>query len=463
MKSLLLIAVFATPLLSMAVLDINVPRGEKMIKYKTPNNREELCVLPQHSGLGKYTKEDLKIEQELCSYDFHGLSQDNNAKEMVTCAKSNSTNPGVLIMDVPKQMSKDEFEKNHCFKKSDLSKTRAKFKQTVTCSYTPSLLTYYHFSRYLDGAGRVPVAVLRTMEKEKHLDVVKSGLAGTQQAGGVIHGGWKTLAARHQNPLAENKTFDLTGQFIFGALQDKTTDEAVYNEINGGGEYEKRYENFVKKDFYQTLKDTRNIFDILGTNEFEKVAQKILMLKDATDLILIDTLLTQNDRMYNLHYKWAWLWREDGEIKIKIAKADLDKNKNVQFTSAKELEEKAKYEAKGAMLVKQMVLKDNDCGVNAARYGNKMNKVHALAGIRRMSGRTYTALMKLNQQIHTPEMGEYLKNETLMNDHDLKVIRSNVSAAAADLSAKCRNGILKLDLDLESYFAQNPTKFSCDI
>ena len=446
-----------------AILDVTEARGEKVVTFETPQRKKEICVIPQHSQYGTYTEDDLETEKELCSYDFHGLTQGEGVQNVAICPKINSTNPGVLIMDIPEGWTKNKFEAEKCYPKNELQKTRAKFKQTVTCSYAPSLLSYYHFSRLLDGAGRVPVAVLRTMEKERHQRIVQQGIAATRTAGGIIRKGWDQLEDRHDNPRNALSTFDRTGQYTYGALQDNIKNESVYYEITGGGDYDSRYNNFVKKEFYQILKNPRGILEILGSREFNQVVQKISTLKDATDMILLDTLLTQHDRMYNQHFKWAWTWLENGEIKSKFVKAKMNDDGKVVFKSEKDLEEKAKYAAKNAVMIKQMVLKDNDCGVRAGIYTNKMKAVHALDNIRHFSGKTYTALLKLSQMLRDPNSGAYLKRETLINDADLKLINSNVSAAAADLRAKCLSGILKLDLDLESYFSSTPVQYKCDI
>ena len=446
-----------------AILDVSQPRGEKIVLFNTPQRKQEICVIPQHSQLGSYTEDDLETEKELCSYDFYGLTQGEDVQNMAICPKINSTNPGVLVMDIPEGWSREKFEAEKCSTKNDLQKTRAKFKQSVTCSYTPSILSYYHFSRFLDGAGRVPVAVLRTIEKERHQRIVRQGLLATRSVGGTLHKGWDQLEDRHDNPRSALSTFDRTGEYAYGALQDNIKNEDVYYEITGGGAYDSRYDNFVKKEFYQVLRNPHGILDILGSRDFSKVVQKISTLKDATDMILLDTLLTQNDRMYNQHFKWAWTWIENGEVKSKFVKAKINDNGKIVFKSAKDLEEKAKYEAKNAVMIKQMVLKDNDCGVRVGYYTNKMKAVHALDNIRHISGKTYTALLKLSQMLRDPNMGAYLKRETLVNDADLKLINSNVSAAAADLRAKCLSGVLKLDLDLESYFSANPVQYKCDL
>ncbi len=443
--------------------DASTSRGTVMRQFSTPNNKQEICVIPQHSALGLYSKKDFDDEKELCSFDFHGLTEDREVKQMALCPKLNSTNPGVLIMEIPENWSRNKFEAEKCLIDNELQKTEAKFKQTVTCSYTPSILAYYHFSRYLGGAGRVPVSVLRTMSRDRHYKVTQQGLIGTRKIGGAIHKGWNILKESHENSIPQALLHDISGDFLFGALQSNIKNEGKYYEIIGGGEYEQRYNNFLKKDFYKQLQSSQDILEIIGSNQFEKVAQPISMLKDATDMILLDTLLTQQDRMYNQHFKWSWIWLESGKIKTKRVEAKMNTKGIVTFSNEKEKAELAQFQSKNAVMIKELIMKDNDCGVRARFYRNRMKEVKALDGIRHMSGKTYTAFLKLAQSLKNPDMIAYLKNETLMSDADLKLIIQNVSEVETTLRSKCRSGILKLDLDLETYFSSSPEIFQCDI
>lgn len=463
MKTFLTFTLALSPLFANAQFDVSTPRGQETLKFNTPERKQEICVIPQHSQIGAYSKSDLKDEKELCSYDFHGLTRDREVVPMALCPKLNSSNPGVLVMEIPEGWNRSQFEAEKCLIDNDLQKTEAKFKQTVTCSYTPSILTYYHVSRYLGGAGNVPAAVLRTMSKERHYKVAEQGLIGTRKVGGAIRKGWEILESSHGNTTSAPLLFDRQGEFLFGALQTNVKNEAKYYEIIGGGAYEDRYNNFVKKDFYKQLTNPRDILDVLGSNSFDKVAQPLLTLKDATDMILLDTLLTQQDRMYNQHFKWAWTWIENGKVKRQRVKAKMDDKGVVSFVKEKDKAEQAEFAAKNAVMVKELIMKDNDCGLRARFYRNRMKEVKALDGIRHMSGVTYTALLKLAQNLRNPEMGTYLKNETLMTDADLKVMLTNVFAAEETLKTKCLAGELKLDLDLDTYFSSRPEKFQCEI
>lgn len=446
-----------------AQVDLSVPRGSETVKLRTPENLEEICIVPQHAAFGSYSKSDVKNEKKLCSFDFHGLGDEKSKEQMALCPKLNSTNPGVLVMKVPHGWERNQFESKMCIGKNDLQETEAKFKQTITCSYTPSILSYYHFSRYLDGAGRVPVAVLRSISKERHFQIVEQAYGPAQKVGGIIKKGWSDLKNFHSNPLNYPLLFDSTGRFVFGALSENIKNERVYFEISGGGAYDDRYKNFLKKPFYRMLQDSRDILSVIGSQQFQDAAGPITMLKDATDMILLDTLLNQQDRMYNQHYKWTWLWMENGEIKRQRVRAKQNDDGKVLFDTQKDQDELIEMRSKNAFMIKEMILKDNDCGVRGRFYSNKMKEVRALEGIRHMSGRTYTAFLKLAQAIRDPQMQDYLKNETLMSSVDLKVLLDNIVYAESVIQDKCRGGQLKLDLDLESHFGTQKTSFSCTL
>jgi hypothetical protein len=468
MKLLVSLILFSIPLLSDgAAFQVSESRGSSRRTFLTPEGKTEICIIPQHTHLGKYSKKDLKDEKELCSYDFNGSVNDSATRQMALCPKLNSSNPGVLLMEIPRGWDRSKFESQMCLKENPLQKTQAKFKQTITCSYTPSILAYYHFSRFLEGAGRVPVAVLRTMSTDRHFKIAQLGTVGTKSVGGIIHTGWKDFEKRHLRKSDYPLVFDSTGQFVFGALQDNVKHENIYYEIVGTGKYEDRYNTFVKKEFYQVLKNPGKILSLLGSNQFHQVAQKILTLKDATDMILLDTLLTQQDRMYNQHFKWAWVWVEDNQVKSKFVDSKLDSSGKLVSKKAEEISEftaeKKLYLGKQAALVKQLIMKDNDCGLRAGLYRNRMKDVKALEGIRHLSGKTYSAFMRLAQSFQDSTIAPYLKNETLMNDADFKLLSSNISEIKQDLLNRCRSGNLKLDLDLETYFTSQPQNYPCDI
>ena len=73
----------------------------------------------------------------------------------------------------PKGVALDAFIAGQC--KPD-GKTEAKYKLSTSCSYTPSLLAYYHLSRVLGNIVNVPVAVVRTLDLDRHKAVAQHAL-----------------------------------------------------------------------------------------------------------------------------------------------------------------------------------------------------------------------------------------------------------------------------------------------
>ena len=109
--------------------------------------------------------------------------------------------------------------------------------------------------------------------------------------------------------------------------------------------------------------------------------QQMVELKDAGDFILLDTILGQQDRFGNIHSEMAFYYpaqNKAGEFKLKSEKDPKDVP--------------AEAQAK-VMAVKEMILKDNDCGVakdglvkpgQASRPGGAYGSLHLrqLDGIR---------------------------------------------------------------------------------
>jgi hypothetical protein len=64
------LATALTSLTAQATLTPTIERGDQNIYFNSPNGVQEVCVIPQHYEEAKYSKKDLKTEQELCSYSF---------------------------------------------------------------------------------------------------------------------------------------------------------------------------------------------------------------------------------------------------------------------------------------------------------------------------------------------------------------------------------------------------------
>jgi hypothetical protein len=173
--------------------------------------------------------------------------------------------------------------------------------------------------------------------------------------------------------------------------------------------------------------------------------QTMIQLKDAADLIVIDTLMNQQDRFGNIHYLQTYYYRDasdlnaDGTAKLKSSKT---------MTSA----EAARV---GAVLVKALLLKDNDCGVakqNIAKQAGLLNRVSHI------DPTTYRNILHLDAIADSSETKTFFFQELVLTINDYANVRRNLKDLATTLRQKCANGALKLDLDLPQHFSDRPLK-----
>jgi hypothetical protein len=436
-------------------LDIRDLKGESSKSFFSSRGVEEKCVIPQKWPGGYYTDKDKKQEGKLCEQDFY--------KNVATCPKYNSTNPGVLVIEPTERYSREAINASSCDVDAMDLKTESKFKQSLSCSYTPSILSYYHFSRLLGGAGRVPVSVIRTMDIATHSALSEKANKASLQ--GVIDQTWESFEGLHKNPGKFPKVVDQTRSQIYGALVANVKGENIYSEVNGFGDYDTRYPRFMKQRPFLNVASSQSLTQIAGSNSFQRVAPIAVQMKDVSDMILLDTLLNQQDRIGNIHFKFVWYiqdaakpgsWvTEKSEAKVVINKATRARETVIPA------DEKAAMTAKNAVLVKEMYLKDNDCGVAKT---NMMRKHSALEAVRHISYRTYSHFMGLAKAIPLSVTRDYLYREFLFDEEDYEKVYANTKKAKEILYNNCKTGRLQFDVDLEDYASgAGPSSKSCDI
>src|SRR5207342_1282336 len=124
--------------------------------------------------------------------------------------------------------------------------------------------------------------------------------------------------------------------------------------FNGGANNVARAQNFRNGNpIIGMLARNSDISTLVGRNFTTENVQKMVQLKDAADLIVIDTLMNQQDRFGNIHYLTTHYY---------VDTKDLNQDGSARFKSSRDLtsEEAARV---GAVQIKKMLLKDNDCGV----------------------------------------------------------------------------------------------------
>lgn len=441
--------------ISFATMTPSLQRGEKLIEIKEGKKTTQVCVIPKHFPDGKYSKDDLEDEQKLCS-----LNTNTNA----VCPKNSSTNPGLEFFEVPEGLSVKSLEQNMCQapsakdKKKNTAEKLAKYKLSTSCSYTPSILAYYHVSRILGGAGKVPAAVMRTFDLQNHLDLSEKALTyirDTEGADAVIYQTWNSLfKALQSGKSSSKKDLLFTDDFAqsYGALTQNPRGEEKYSEMfhsaSGGGTRAEAFRD--KNPIYALLTKTKAINEIVGQEFNKENLQKVIQMRDVSEFILLDTLLSQEDRFGNIHFVERYVYQDS---------AEQDSNGNAKVKSKKKMTPEEIKQSQ-ALQVKIMLLKDNDCGVsreNRAKAAGLLNKIAHL------SPDTYQRLQKLNKSMTSNEATQFFKEGLMFTSTDLKTFMQNLNESASLLKKKCQEGTLKLDLDLESHFGKNKSKVSCEV
>ena len=431
-----------------ATMTPTLDRGDKLVQHGVPGRAPEICVIPTHFADADYDKDDVKQETALCSMD--------RLSNTATCPKLNSTNPGVEFYVLPAGVTPAQAEAKNCFipkpgdAKKNLLKKAAKYKNSTSCSYTPSIIGYYHLSRILGDVVNVPVAVLRTMDAERHKQLAAIAIRRTN-ASDLINKTWSGLnsilragAASQRRDLILTDGFDQS----YGALQRNPKGEEFYKEMFNGGT--NRGASFRDRNpIYKALSSSSAI---AGREFTASNVQRLVQVKDVSEMIIMDHIMSQQDRFGNIHFVTKYYY---------IDRNETDDDGNPQVRSKKDLKPE-EVKALGAVAVKEMILKDNDCGVTKTNVARDNGLIK---GVRHIDPGTYRRLLAFERSLANPETKRAFRLGMMMTEADYTTISRNAREVVATLQAACRSGALRQDLDLEAHFAGKviPAKQNCDL
>ena len=157
----------------MSDFDLSTSRGQETVNHTAPNGTTEVAIrpasFPGHPGI--YSEKDIEKEKELAEIDFYN-GRTKDGLDIVPIPKTYSTSPGINIhaVKLPAGMSRFSYAAAHATKRQPSGdQVVAKYKQSIPThfTYSPSILGYYHLSRFLD-TGHVQPAIVRTMDVEAH-------------------------------------------------------------------------------------------------------------------------------------------------------------------------------------------------------------------------------------------------------------------------------------------------------
>jgi hypothetical protein len=411
---------------------MNTPQGQETINHVAPNGTVELAIrslpFPGHPKI--YGKKDVEKEKELAAIDFYnGKTQDG--LDIVLIPKTYSTSPGINIHAVrlPTGMSRFDYAKGHTGKShSGDDKVVAKYKQSIPThfTYSPSIIGYYHLSRFLD-TGHVEPVIVRTMDVDAHKPLADLGKA--KAIGSNNRNQWTELRAL--DDTHSNQTLYTNDGKLCGALQANPTGEESYphlSDLGGAGAFAASSE-FSKVTNSSPLK--LNCKDNNGNLDLAAV-QQIVQIKDLSDMVLMDFIMSQADRFSgNMHSQKIYVWIENGVLKHKAKKSD----------PAKTVEQKIPSEA---VLINRMIMKDNDAGLIS---GNSAKSYHLLEKVSHMDPKTYNRLLDLQTELQKPEVAQWYQAELLFTPADFNTVKNNVDQAVGILSSR-KDKSLFLDASL---------------
>jgi hypothetical protein len=414
----------ATPAPTPQESDLNTLRDREITEHTAPNGTVELATrpatFPGHPEI--YSKKDIEKEKELAGIDFYN-GKTKEGLDIVLIPKTYSTSPGLNIhaIKLPAGVSRLSYAAAHATKAQPSGdRVIAKYKQSIPThfTYSPSILGYYHLSRFLD-AGHVEPAIVRTMDVAAHKPLADLGKA--KAAGSNNRNQWTELRAlddSHSNPTLYTKD----GKQLYGALQANPSGEESYphlSDLGGAGAFAASAE-FAKVTNPNALK--LNYKDASGKLN-QAAVQEIVQIRDLADMVLMDFIMSQADRFSgNMHSEKIYLWIENGVLKTKTKKSDPAK-----------AAEQLKGIPPEAVLVNRMIMKDNDAGLIS---GNSAKTNHLLDKIGHMDSKTYNRLLDLQKELQKPEVAQWYQAELFFTPADFKTMKDNVDQAVGILTAR---------------------------
>lgn len=449
------------------------------VRFNSINNSEEICLKVLPIPNGKYSKKDLEQENKLCEIDFYFQSK------TAICPKTWSTSPSTMIYDVSESETnpeKKDFEEKECLKgKKNSGKKIAKFKNTMyetktSSTYAKSGLTYYHISRFFDTSIQVPVAVYREMDAIEHQKISEKG--ARLSPGGAIKYGWIGNISAHQKKsqyAMANYFFAHNTDMVQGVLI-KDSGEMVGPEIDGvGSEWGKKATlDFSNTPGFMALKSLKPLDQAISEtlanyHEYLEVEsrkhktglfgkgnseayKKVLMLKkslpqinpttmkiwmnDLSEIVIIDTILGQEDRHLNIDFKWI----KYSFLNNKFEQKTLDDKR--AFTEFNNIQN----ENPNVIIAQKIILNDNDAGLFPA-FTNFFKETKLIEKIQHISEKNYFKVLLLQADLkNQKEIYQYLKNVLALTEKELLMIKNNTDYVAETLISKCLNQTLHFDL-----------------
>ena len=403
---------------------------------------------------GVLSEQDLAEQAAYCAIDL-------SADDMAICPKTWSTSPGAVIYAVTGtewQGRTAEFERVACapggHARELATAQLAVFKNSLngretSGTFSPSPLLYYHFSRLLKTKLHVPVAVRVEFPLTAYApNVIAHGLAFTESSRRkMLHAGWREMQVAAASPaeyLHRRELFTTDNQRLWGVLL-RQNGKRYGPEVNGtraSGWGDGQNFDFQRTAAFLALRIDKPLNEAidLGVEESRKdeamaaklpakvsTAQVGRWMEEVTELVILDYLLKQQDRIGNIDYLWRWHWVEEGQLKTSPTQP----------------------EGKGAVKLRVTVLNDNDAGVRSG-YANYAARTNMLQEWHHMNYALYQRVQRLGQDFAASgPVATGVRDRYRLSSRESEGIIKRGVEIARQLKLKCESGSLRFDLSLE--------------
>lgn len=429
------------------------------VTYQSPNGRTEECTaLPEIPG-ADISDKDRKKEKNLCDANFY-------AEGIALCPKTNSTSAAAVIRDIEESgLTTQQFENSpDCGDKLESDRI-AKFKITMNQKGTSgttsgSSIMYYHMSRYLDTLVEVPVAVLRTMDK----DVMGSRVAARAKPKGAMNrAAWNVILAAVKNPASYVPTDDVftkDRQQFWGVMLDDKGERygAEINSARKAGWGAPQSREFQTTPAFTALR-TEGEIEKLAQNSQYSPQQMAFWMRELSEIAVLDHIFSQQDRVGNVDYVWHWYWVDNGKIQHQKVKSKVPRSKMNTIEMPAEI---AQFKP---VLLQRTWIGDNDAGLNT-RYANFAKQTDMVKNLRHFNASVYVKLQKIARDFAAKgPLYTHVANSYGMTAAQLKLMTTNTIEVASILNANCHANKLRFDLSVQKFMRGEPTleQVACDV
>lgn len=432
--------------------------------FTSPNGVTERCVRIAPMPGAVYSPDDLAAEAEFCAIDLY-------ARDVALCPKTWSTSPGMIVHDIstgPYAGDRKAFETRACPEGKDAKGLGggelAKFKPTMNArgtsgTFAASPLLYYHLSRFLGADIGVPPAVWRSMDREMHLtEVARPGVAisGHSHSSDMNRTGWQVLVKADEKPDGYSPTDDLftaDRTALYGVML-RAKGNRYNSELNGtraSGWGEGQNYDFQGTAPFLALRSQKPLAAAMAEGVAEALKdpqirrdmgqapdprQIVHWMTDLTNIVLLDFILSQQDRVGNIDYVEHWYWVENGALKSRKAVTHGDESAPLPADAVK---------------LKRTHLNDNDAGARV-EYANFAKSTGMLDDLHHFPARTWRQLMALEADLKAEgPLHAYLESSFGLSERQFAQLVKNTLLAAATLRMQCQAGAIQFDLDPEAF------------